>query len=90
MKQYGLYIDGQWRFTSQVMPVQDKYSGEVFAEIATASPAEVKMAVAAADQASKTILPVYLRLHPEGKDAWLSLSGFPSELSVRSRLLMHR
>ncbi|MDA8228308.1 MAG: aldehyde dehydrogenase family protein [Desulfitobacterium hafniense] len=61
MKRYALLINGEWRTTGKSMQVIDKYSGEVFAEIATANAEDVDDAVAAAQLASKSVLAPYKR-----------------------------
>ncbi|KAA9154682.1 aldehyde dehydrogenase family protein [Amycolatopsis acidicola] len=48
----GLFVDGGWRPAAGRIPVLDKYSGEVVAEIAAATEPDVKDAIAGAHAAS--------------------------------------
>jgi acyl-CoA reductase-like NAD-dependent aldehyde dehydrogenase len=48
----GLFIDGEWRSAAGRIEVLDKYSGDVLADIAEATPADAKDAIAGAYRAS--------------------------------------
>jgi succinate-semialdehyde dehydrogenase/glutarate-semialdehyde dehydrogenase len=50
----GLFTDSQWRSSDERIPVRDKYSGEVVAEIAQATPEQVRAAIAGAHRAADT------------------------------------
>ena len=48
MNHYKMYVNGQWRDSASVNPIYDKYTGELYAEYAATSEAEVHEAVSAA------------------------------------------
>jgi succinate-semialdehyde dehydrogenase/glutarate-semialdehyde dehydrogenase len=48
----GLFVDGEWRSAAGRIAVLDKYSGDVVAEIAEATPEDAKDAIASAHRAS--------------------------------------
>jgi acyl-CoA reductase-like NAD-dependent aldehyde dehydrogenase len=48
----GLFVDGEWRTSARRIPVLDKYSGEVVAEVAEPAPDRVKDAIAGAHLAA--------------------------------------
>ncbi|TYB57013.1 aldehyde dehydrogenase family protein [Nonomuraea sp. PA05] len=52
----GLYIDGEWRDAAGRIEVVDKYSGDVLAGVAEATPADAEDAIAGAYRASHTPL----------------------------------
>jgi succinate-semialdehyde dehydrogenase/glutarate-semialdehyde dehydrogenase len=49
----GLFVDGDWRAAAGRLPVLDKYSGDVIAEIAEATPDDVKDALGSAHAAAE-------------------------------------
>lgn len=51
VKQEKVLIDGQWIETSDTLPVYDKYTGNVFAEVSVASESDVNKAVEVAVEA---------------------------------------
>jgi acyl-CoA reductase-like NAD-dependent aldehyde dehydrogenase len=60
-KKYGMYINGQWEETNETMPVLNKYTQEVAAEISVAVKEHVDTAVQGAKQALKTPFAPYAR-----------------------------
>ncbi|MBM7702733.1 aldehyde dehydrogenase family protein [Metabacillus iocasae] len=61
LKTYGLYVDGQWKETSESMDVLNKYNSEAFAKIAMAKNEHVNEAVKGAKLAMKQPLTPYQR-----------------------------
>jgi acyl-CoA reductase-like NAD-dependent aldehyde dehydrogenase len=55
MKNYGLYVGGQWVDTEKRFDVLDRYSGEPFATISQASKEHVDLAVASARRSFDTV-----------------------------------
>jgi acyl-CoA reductase-like NAD-dependent aldehyde dehydrogenase len=55
MEHYQLYIGGEWRDSSSVKPVYDKYTGEETATYAAASEEDVNLAVASAKKSFETV-----------------------------------
>nr|WP_079529199.1 aldehyde dehydrogenase family protein [Halobacillus hunanensis] len=53
VKQYKLYIDGQWTGTNESIDVGNKYTQDTFAQVAKASEKEVDAAISAAERAYK-------------------------------------
>nr|WP_163529435.1 aldehyde dehydrogenase family protein [Halobacillus ihumii] len=53
LKQYKLYIDGQWTGTNESIDVANKYTQDTFAQVAKASEKEVNEAISAAERAYK-------------------------------------
>ncbi len=53
LKQYKLYIDGQWTGTNESIDVGNKYTQDTFAQVAKASEKEVDAAISAAERAYK-------------------------------------
>lgn len=61
LKQYGLYIDGQWVQTTETMDVLNKFTSETFARISVAGQTHVATAVASAKLALATSFPTFER-----------------------------
>lgn len=60
---YGLFIDGKWTERDKRLPVFNKYSQEVIAEISVAEESDVNTSTEAAKKALKTPFPPYERFH---------------------------
>ncbi|MBD1381569.1 aldehyde dehydrogenase family protein [Metabacillus arenae] len=60
-KQYGLYINGKWEQTEEMMEVINKYNQEVTAHISSAKKEHVDAAVQGAKEALKSPFPPYAR-----------------------------
>ena len=60
---YKLFINGRWVDGGPAIPVTNKYTGEVFATLATARKEDVEAAVGAAERAAPTMadMPAYQR-----------------------------
>lgn len=58
---YGLFIDGEWAEKEKKLPIFNKYSQEVIAEISAAEENDVTASVAAAKQALQKSFPPYER-----------------------------
>jgi acyl-CoA reductase-like NAD-dependent aldehyde dehydrogenase len=52
----GLFVDNEWRLSDDRIPVQDKYSGDVVAELSQATEEQVSAAIAGAHRAADTPL----------------------------------
>ncbi|MBN8251838.1 aldehyde dehydrogenase family protein [Priestia flexa] len=61
VKQYGLYVDGEWIETKKEMNVLDKYTQETAAKVSVAEKHHVDQAVQGAKQALKTSFSPYTR-----------------------------
>lgn len=55
VKQYGLYVNGEWETTAEKMEVLNKYTQQPAAEISVATKDDVNKAVASAKEALKTL-----------------------------------
>lgn len=53
VKQYGLYVNGEWETTAEKMEVLNKYTQQPAAEISVATKDDVNKAVASAKEALK-------------------------------------
>ncbi|MCA1203341.1 aldehyde dehydrogenase family protein [Priestia flexa] len=61
VKQYGLYVDGEWSETKKEMNVLDKYTQETAAKVSVVEKHHVDQAVQGAKQALKTSFSPYTR-----------------------------
>jgi len=63
MKDYKLYIDGEWIETGEWAEIEDKYTGEVFARIPIANETFVDKALEAAEKATSVVadMPIHKR-----------------------------
>ncbi len=63
MKRYKFILGGEWREGREELPVEDKYSGEIFAQVSLAGPEDIEEAIARAYQSRKEMarLPSYRR-----------------------------
>jgi len=74
VKQYGLYVNGEWETTAEKMEVLNKYTQQPAAEISVATKDDVNKAVASANEALKNTFSPYERYEVLMKAAELLLS----------------
>ncbi|MHA2959307.1 aldehyde dehydrogenase family protein [Priestia megaterium] len=74
VKQYGLYVNGEWETTAEKMEVLNKYTQQPAAEISVATKNDVNKAVASAKDALKNAFSPYERYEVLMKAAELLLS----------------
>ncbi|AXI30617.1 aldehyde dehydrogenase [Priestia megaterium] len=74
VKQYGLYVNGEWETTAEKMEVLNKYTQQPAAEISVATKDDVNKAVASAKEALKNTFSSYERYQVLMKAAELLLS----------------